>query len=224
LVSKPGIQLFDPSTSRLKLLSNPEAHLPENRLNDAKVDRLGRLWVGSMAITARPGHGALYRIDGRGRSMRMDKGFTVGNGMGWSPDNQVMYFCDSGAGKVYSYEFELETGKIRNRKILIEVPDKSGRPGGMTVDAEGHLWIAHFDGWSIGRYTPEGRLEQLIPLPVPRPTSCIFGGPDMTDLIITSARIQLSAERVAEAPLSGSVFSLPCSVQGIREPEFIIRE
>lgn len=220
LVTKNGVQLFDPATSRLSLLADPEGHLPENRLNDAKVDRRGRLWVGSMSIAADPGQGSLYRVDGHGATVKMDKGFSVANGMGWSPDSRRMYLCDSGAGRVYSYDFDLANGEIRDRKVLIEVPENSGRPGGMTVDAEGYLWIAHFDGWSVARYAPDGRLDRLVPLPIPRPTSVMFGGSEMKDLFITSARIRLSAERIAEAPLSGSVFRLLCDVPGLPEPQF----
>lgn len=220
LVTKSGVQLFDPGSSRLTMLADPEGHLPENRLNDAKVDRKGRLWVGSMSIAADPGQGSLYRIDGSGAALRMDKGFSVANGMGWSPDNRRMYLCDSGVGRVYSYDFDYATGEIRDRKVLAEIPEGSGRPGGMTVDAEGYLWIAHFDGWSVGRYAPDGRLDRLVPLPIPRPTSVMFGGSDMKELFITSARIRLSAERIAEAPLSGSVFRLLCDVPGLPEPQF----
>lgn len=220
LVTKGGIQLFDPGSSRLWPIANPEGHLPENRLNDAKVDRSGRLWVGSMSIAADPGQGSLYRIDGHGATVKMDKGFSVANGIAWSPDSRRMYLCDSGAGRVYSYEFDLAKGEIRDRKVLIEVPSDTGRPGGMTVDAEGFLWIAHFDGWSVGRYAPSGRLDRLVPLPIPRPTSCMFGGGEMKDLYITSARIRLSAERIAEAPLSGSVFRMLTDVPGLPEPQF----
>lgn len=220
LVTKNGVQLFDPGSSRLTLVADPEGHLPENRLNDAKVDRKGRLWVGSMSIAADPGQGSLYRIDGNGATVKMDRGFSVANGMAWSPDNRRMYLCDSGVGRVYSYDFDLATGEIRDRRVLIEVPEGSGRPGGMTVDAEGYLWIAHFDGWSVARYAPEGRLDRLVPLPIPRPTSVMFGGNDMKELFITSARIRLSAERIAEAPLSGSVFRLLCDVPGLPEPQF----
>ena len=105
----------------------------------------------------------------------------------------------------------------------MELPQSSGRPGGMTVDAEGYLWVAHFDGWSIGRYAPDGRLDRLVPLPIPRPTSVMFGGNDLKDLYITSARIRLSAERIAEAPLSGSVFRLQTDVPGLPEPRFDIQ-
>lgn len=224
LVTKGGVQLFDPDSSRLSLLANPEGHLPENRLNDAKVDRKGRLWVGSMSIAADPGQGSLYRIDGHGATVKMDRGFSVANGMAWSPDSKRMYLCDSGVGRVYSYDFDLAAGEIRDRKVLIDVPQSSGRPGGMTVDAEGYLWVAHFDGWSIGRYSPDGRLDRLVPLPIPRPTSVMFGGSDMKELYITSARIRLSAERIAEAPLSGSVFRMLSDVPGLPEPQFAVPE
>ena len=100
------------------------------------------------------------------------------------------------------------------------VPETEGKPDGMTVDAEGFLWVAHWDGWCVSRYDPHGRVERVINLPVPRPTSCIFGGPELRTLFVTSARIRLSAGQLAEAPLSGSVFSIDTGVQGLPENLF----
>lgn len=220
IATQRGVQLFDLATSRLAPLVDPEPGLGANRLNDAKVDRRGRLWVGSMAIDGSPGHGSLYRIDGRGRVTAVDSGFAISNGIAWSPDDRYLYFIDSGTGRVYRYDFDLASGSVGARTTLIAFAEESGRPGGMTVDAEGFLWIAHYDGWAVSRFAPDGRLDRRIVLPVPRPTSCIFGGEGLGDLFVTSARIRLSAERIAEAPLSGSVFRVATGVRGLPEPLF----
>lgn len=222
VATRRGVQLFDLSTSRLTPLIDPESALASNRLNDAKVDRRGRLWVGSMAIDGSPGHGSLYRIDGRGRATTVDSGFAISNGIAWSPDDRFLYFIDSGVNRVYRYAFDIDSGAVGERSTFISFPEDSGRPGGMTVDAEGFLWIAHYDGWAVSRFAPDGRLDRSIPLPVPRPTSCTFGGDGLRDLYVTSARIRLSAERISEAPRSGSVFRIRPGVRGLPEPAFAL--
>jgi ABC-type nitrate/sulfonate/bicarbonate transport system ATPase subunit len=168
-----------------------------------------------MAIDTQPGEGSLYRLDTDGRVSRMDTGFHVSNGLGWSPDNRRFYFTDSGPKRIYVYDFDLEGGAVENRRTFVQVPDGVGVPDGLAVDAEGFVWSAHWDGWCVTRYDPDGKVDRVINLPVPRPTSCAFGGPDLTTLYITSARIRLSAGQLAEAPLSGSVFALQSGIRGL---------
>lgn len=220
LATQKGVQSFDLHTSRLSLFVDPEPDRRSNRLNDSKVDRRGRLWVGSMAIDGTPGHGSLYCIDRDGRCTLKDSGFAISNGIGWSPDDRFLYFVDSGTSTIYRYDFDIETGDIARQNAFIRVPDDKGRPGGLTVDDEGYLWVAHYDGWFVARYDPDGHIDRIVPLPVPRPTSCIFGGPQMSQLFVTSARIRLSAERIAEAPLSGSVLVISTECRGLPEPTF----
>lgn len=220
VATQKGVQLLDLQSHKLTPFSNPEPRLGSNRLNDAKVDRAGRLWVGSMAMDGTPGHGSLYSISGDGIAVAVDTGFAISNGIAWSPDNKFMYFIDSGRNQVFRYEFDLESGEIGRRDVLIDVPQDSGRPGGLTVDRDGFLWVAHYDGWAINRYQPDGKIDKRIPLPVPRPTSCMFGGPDLQDLFVTSARIRLSSQRLSEAPLSGSLFRIRTTTSGIAETPF----
>jgi len=222
VATQKGVQMLDLQSHQLTPFSDPEPRLSSNRLNDAKVDRAGRLWVGSMAIDGTPGHGSLYCITGDGSAVAVDTGFAISNGIAWSPDDKLMYFIDSGRNQVFRYEFDLATGEIGRRDILIEVPQEAGRLGGLTVDREGFLWIAHYDGWAINRYQPDGKIDRRIPLPVRRPTSCIFGGPDLQDLFVTSARIRLSSQRLSEAPLSGSLFRIRTESSGIAETPFEI--
>lgn len=211
---------IDLATGRMTTIAAPEAAKPGNRFNDGKCDRRGRFWAGTLAIDTTPGHGSLYRLDPDGRCLTVDTGFNISNGLGWSPDDRLFYFTDSGARRIYVYDFDIDSGTIANRRQFVEVPEGVGTPDGLTVDAEGFVWSAHWDGWCITRYAPDGKVDRVINLPVPRPTSCAFGGPDFTTLYVTSARIRLSAQQLVEAPLSGSVFAIRAGVAGLPETAF----
>jgi sugar lactone lactonase YvrE/DNA-binding IclR family transcriptional regulator len=201
-------------------IATPEADMPGNRFNDGKCDRRGRFWTGSLAINTAPGKGSLWRCDVDGSVQRMDSGFHIANGLGWSPDDKVFYFTDSAKRVIYAYDFDLARGEIANRRVFANIPESTGTPDGLTVDSEGFVWSAQWDGWCITRYDPEGRVERVINLPVPRPTSCTFGGPDMKTLFVTTARIRLSAQQLAEAPLSGSILSIAVGVAGLPDPAY----
>jgi sugar lactone lactonase YvrE len=125
-----------------------------------------------------------------------------------------MYFTDSGARRIYLYDFDLARGEIADRRIFVQLPEGGGVPDGLAVDAEGFVWSAHWDGWRVTRYDPDGKVDRVVEMPVPRPTSCCFGGPDLATLFVTSARIRLSARQLADAPLSGGVFALRAGVRG----------
>jgi sugar lactone lactonase YvrE/DNA-binding IclR family transcriptional regulator len=215
-----GIKAIALETGRTTLIAAPEADKPGNRFNDGKCDRQGRFWAGTLAMDTKPGQGALYRLDADGRATKMDEGFHVSNGLGWSPDDKTFYFTDTGTKRIYAYDFDLATGTLANRRIFVQVPDGVGSPDGLSVDAQGFVWSAHWDGWCVTRYDPSGKTERVITLPVPRPTSCAFGGEGFKTLFITSARIRLSALQLAEAPLSGSVFALEAPAPGLPETPF----
>ncbi len=215
-----GIKAVDLASGTVTAVASPEATKPGNRFNDGKCDRRGRFWAGTLAIDTTPGHGSLYRLDPDGRCTEVEGGFHVSNGLGWSPDDRIFYFADSGAGRIYAYDYDIDTGAIAGKRVFVEAPQGAGMPDGLAVDAEGFVWAAHWDGWSVARYDPDGRVDRVINLPVPRPTSCAFGGPDMTTLYVTSARIRLSVQQLAEAPLSGSVFAIQTGVRGLPEVPF----
>jgi sugar lactone lactonase YvrE len=221
LITQKGLHELDLRSNRMTFLVDPEPDTPTNRLNDAKVDRAGRLWVGSMAIDGSPGHGALYSVDRHLKVIQHDSGLAIPNGIAWSPDDRWMYFADSGTNTVYRARFDLASGSPGAREPLIRTAPDRGRPGGLTVDAQGTIWVAMYDGWSVDRFSPEGVLLESIALPVPRPTSCMFGGPDLDTLYVTTARIRLSAERIAEGPMSGSILAIHRSdMRGLRETSF----
>lgn len=220
LATQNGIKTFDPETGTVALFADPEEDRPGNRFNDGKCDAKGRFWVGSLALNATPGSGALWRIDPDGAAHLVEDGFHVSNGLGFSPDSKTFYFTDSGARIIYAYDLDLEAGTLGKRRIFTRVPEGAGTPDGLTVDAEGFVWSAHWDGWCLTRYDPRGEVERVIDLPVPRPTSAVFGGKDLSTLYVTSARIRLSAEQLKQAPLSGSVFAVATNFRGLPEHRF----
>jgi sugar lactone lactonase YvrE/DNA-binding IclR family transcriptional regulator len=201
-------------------IAEPEADRPGNRFNDGKCDRAGRFWVGSLAINTAPDQGALWRLDANGSVQCMARNIHVANGLGWSPDDSVFYFTDSGRRTIFAYDFDIASGDIENRRVFATLPEGTGTPDGLTVDSEGFVWSAHWDGWCITRYDPQGKVERVINLPVPRPTSCTFGGPNLDILYVTTARIRLSAQQLAEAPLSGSILAIDAGFKGLPEPMF----
>ncbi len=213
-VTQSGLEALDFEAGRLDPIVDPEADLPDNRFNDARCDRAGRLWAGSMRLDAGAGGGALYRLDADHGWSRMAGGIHVANGLDWSPDQHVLYFVDTGELTIWAYAFDPAQGAIQGRRPFVRLEPGAGRPDGLTVDALGFVWCAIWDGWAIHRYAPDGRLDRVVSLPVPRPSSCAFGGPELDTLYITTGRIRLSAALLAEAPLSGSIFAIRPGVKG----------
>ena len=192
-----------------------EPELPGNRCNDGKCDPQGRLWLATMDDAIRTASGAIWRLTGDGTLCRIADGHVVGNGFGWSPDGTVMYFTDSEERVIYAYPFDGPSGSLGPRRRFAEVPADAGFPDGLTVDREGGVWSAHWDGARVTRYRPDGRIDRVIGLPVPRPTSLAFGGADLDRLFVTSAAIGLSAEQRSRYPLSGGLFELDAGVRGL---------
>ena len=218
LGAETGIHALD-ADGTLRKLADPEADRPGNRFNDGKCDANGRLWLGSLAISTEPGQGSLWRYDGS-EATRMLDGITVANGLGWSPDNKTFYFTDTGARTIWAFDFDLEAGEISNRRVFAEFASGVGAPDGLAVDANGGVWVALWDGWCVQRFLPDGSADMKITVPVPRPTSCAFGGPDLSTLYITTARIRLSAQQLEDAPLSGGLLAAKPGVQGLRSHPF----
>ncbi|MGQ7848546.1 SMP-30/gluconolactonase/LRE family protein [Granulosicoccus sp. 3-233] len=221
-VTQNGLEHYDPVTGKLKTIYNPEAHLPANRFNDAKTDPAGRVWTGSMSLDASMPSGSLYRFDSVTEARAVDGGFQVSNGMDWSPDGRTFYFTDTALGVVFSYDFDPVTGALSNRSSFLSFDPADGKPDGLCVDSEGNLWIAIWDGWRVACYDANGQLKRVIDLPVPRPTSCCFGGEDGKRLFITSASIRLPASVLEEAPLSGALFAIDVDVAGQPVTEVVL--
>ena len=206
----------------LELVMAVEDDNPLNRFNDAKVDRRGRLWAGTMNdIEWDAPSGSLYRIDPSLELSRRVDEVVCANGLGWSPDGSTFYFGESFRYAIFAYDFDSDSGVVSARRVFATVDRSSGAfPDGLTVDAEGGVWSVHNGVGRIVRYAPDGEVTHEIEMPVPQPTSCIFGGRDMDVLFVTTSRQKMTPEQLARYPLSGSVFALRPGVSGVPEPLF----
>ncbi|WP_068469394.1 SMP-30/gluconolactonase/LRE family protein [Candidatus Protochlamydia phocaeensis] len=219
-----GIGLLDRQSGKLDMISEPEKDRPDNRFNDGKCDRQGRFWCGTMnLVEPQKDTGNLYRLN-RDRSLTgMQDHVKLTNGMGWSPDNRTMYFTETKRYAIFAYDFNPETGSITNRRVFVQLDANDfpvGGPDGLTVDQEGYVWSAHYGRGKIVRYSPEGVKERVITLPVPRPTSCAFGGENLDILFMTTARENMSREEIEQYPLSGSLFAVRTEVKGLPEAHY----
>jgi xylono-1,5-lactonase len=210
---------FTDDFSRFDVFANPEAALPDNRFNDGKTDRQGRFWAGTMDDQERAARGTLYRLDEDRALTAIDSGYRVTNGPAFSPDGRIMYENDSSLQVTYAFDLD-ESGNVSCRRELIRFGKGDGYPDGMTVDAEGCLWIAFWDGWCVRRFAPDGERLFELAMPVQRPTSCAFGGRDLKTLFITSARRDLQGTELDRQPLAGGLFAADVGVPGIAEVPF----
>lgn len=207
LGAQQGFATLDPETEALTLIAQPEAHLPENRINDGKCDPAGRLLAGTMALSLAPRVGSLYRLDRDLSVHRLLEGITVSNGLAWSADSRTLYYIDTGTRAIAAFDYDVSAGALSNRRVVARVPPELGYPDGMAIDEEGCLWVGHWDGWSVCRWDPAtGQVRQRVPVPVARVTSCAFGGPNLDDLYITTAWTGLTEVQRAEQPLAGGLF------------------
>jgi len=178
------------------------------RFNDAAVDPAGRVWAGSMHKGETEPLGELYRLDAGGKLTTVIKGVTVSNGIGWSPDGSRMYYADSPTRRVDMFDYDPATGDAFQRRVFVDLSRVEGVRDGLTVDADGYVWVAMWGGGVLRRFTPGGQQDAVLPVPVSQPTSCAFGGPGFTDLYITTARIRLTESELAAQPLAGRLLRI----------------
>jgi sugar lactone lactonase YvrE len=178
------------------------------RFNDAGVDPAGRVWVGSMHTNESEPLGALYRLDAGSVLTTVVKGVTVSNGLGWSPDGVRMYYADSPMRRIDVFDYDPATGEAFQRRVFADLSAFDGVPDGLTVDADGCVWVAIWGGGVLRRFAPDGTQDAVIEVPVSQPTSCAFGGPGMTDLYVTTASIGLTEAELNEQPLAGRLLRL----------------
>ena len=214
-----GFGLLDPETGAFSRLSRPEAGRPDYHFNDGKCGPDGRFWAGSMPRSYAGAGGRLFRLGPGAAAARMADGFTVPNGPGWSPDGSVFYIADSPAGAIFRYGFDPaggapDGGALGPRRVAVEPGLAPGWPDGMAVDAEGCLWSARWDGGCVARFTPGGAVDRIVDLPVSRPTSCAFAGPDLDLLVVTSGTAGMDEAARAAEPLAGGLFALSPGVSG----------
>ncbi|WP_030751694.1 SMP-30/gluconolactonase/LRE family protein [Streptomyces sp. NRRL S-31] len=208
---RDGVGLLDPDDTFRWLHHEPVAG---RRANDAAVAPDGSLWAGTMRYDEAAGGGTLSRITGDGGVTTVLPDVTVSNGTGWSPDGRRMYYIDTPTRRVDVFDHDAEG--VRDRRPLVEIEEGAGFPDGLTVDAEGCVWVALWDGGAVRRYTPDGELDRVITLPTPRTTACAFGGAGLTDLYVTTARTGLSSPH----PLAGSLLIIPNAGQGLPPTPF----
>jgi L-arabinonolactonase len=213
-----GLFRFDPATGALAAVMPIEADIATSRMNDGRCDRQGRFWVGSMDRSTPMSRGSLYRYDPDGSLYRLLSGIEVPNGLAFSRDGGTLHFCDSPSLCLQTFALS-EAGELTGGKVLARC-EPPGVPDGAVVDAEGCLWVAHFDGARVTRFRPDGSLDRVIPMPVGRPTACCFGGADLDTLFVTSARVNLDAAALQATPLAGSVLAVRPGVKGLPEPLF----
>lgn len=205
---KSGFKTLTFEPFELRHIGSPEPDLPNNRLNDAKADRWGRIWAGSMDDSETEATGALHRLDANLESQRVDEGYGVANGPTFSPDGAILYHTDSARRVVYAFDL-IADGALSNKRVFISFQEDWGYPDGMTTDADGGIWIAHWDGARVSRFTPDGALDRSIALPISRPTSCVFAGDNLERMFVTSASIGREDE-----PLAGGLFEVDPGVRG----------
>jgi sugar lactone lactonase YvrE len=210
---RDGVGLYDSDGAFRWLRRDP---VPGRRANDAAVAPDGSLWTGTMRYDEAPAGGTLTRTTPDGTATTVLADVAVSNGTGWSPDGRRMYYIDSPTRRIDVFDLRPDDPLPVNRRPLAVVEDGAGYPDGLTVDADGCVWVALWDGAAVRRYTPEGVLDRVVELPVRRPTACAFGGSGLTDLYVTSAR----KGQAAPHPLSGSLLVLPGAGQGLAQPAF----
>jgi D-xylonolactonase len=218
--SEHGLISIDATMMQYELIVDPEPDRPGNRFNDGKVDTAGRFWAGTMDDAEEQATGALYRLDGDLHWSLQDGGYRVPNGPAFSADGRWAYHTDSAARTIYRFEM-LEGGALGPRQEFAHFRQADGHPDGMTIDGQGCLWVAFWDGWCVRRLSPTGATVAMIPLPVQRPTSCAFGGAALDSLYITSATVGLDQAALAAQPLAGGLFAIETGIKGYAPPPFI---
>ncbi len=219
LAVREGFAALDPASGQVQILKRIE--IPGTRMNDGNVDARGRLFAGTMLDSEEPNGGRLYRLDPDLTVSVVLDPVSVSNGIDWSPDGRTVYYVDSGTRAVAAFDFDEESGGWSNRRVFAQLEPGVGFPDGLTVDRDGCIWLAVWDGSQVRRYTPDGRIDRILQLPAPRVTSCGFGGPDLATLYITTARVGLNASVLEEHPLSGSLFAFDPGVTGTARQPFV---
>lgn len=209
----------DPETGALTAFAEVEGDDLDNRLNDGRSDAKGRFWVGTMDNQLHRSNGSFYRIDPDGTATRLFGDIIVTNTICLSPDGRVLYMSDTRRFIIWAFDVQ-DDGSLTGRRVFVDHSAAKDRPDGACVDAEGFVWNAIFAGGRVVRYTPDGRIDRMIDVPVTNPTCVCFGGPDLTTLYITTARKFLSPEQLAAEPLAGALLAVDVGVKGLPEARF----
>jgi sugar lactone lactonase YvrE len=207
------------ATGQMTLLADIESK-PGVRFNDCRADPRGRLWAGTLHRDREHGAAALYRLDPGDEMTIVLPERTISNGIGWSLDGTTMYYIDSTTQQVAKFTYDMDSAELAERQVFAEIEATDGLPDGLTVDAEGGVWVCLFGGGRLRRYRPDGSLDQEIVLPLTNPTCPGFGGSDLRTLYVTTARHRLSEEQLAREPLAGALLQLDVGVAGLPANRF----
>lgn len=212
---KDGLALYQPHAHGLLYVAQPETALPGNRFNDGKCDPSGRLLAGTMDDAEESTTGSLYSLGADGLKILLGGGIGISNGLSWSPDYKTLYYIDTPTRNVTAFDYDLTSGEIANPRVAISFPDGMGWPDGMTSDMHGNLWVAMWGGAALTVWDPQSaKLLESIPVPAKNVTSCAFGGPDMNELYVSSARKGLNPAELSEYPHTGGLFRFTTGVSG----------
>jgi sugar lactone lactonase YvrE len=209
-----GFGILSPDLSSVEKMLPVDEEWPHNRFNDGKADRDGRFWAGTMDFDGEAGRGTLYRLDADWTLTPIVKGVTISNGIDWSPDGCRMYYVDSRTQRVDVFDFDAEKGRLANRRCFVTIDSREGTPDGLAVDVEGSLWLAVFGSGAVYRFDHAGRPAGKVEVPCSSVSSCVFGGPSMTELFITTAQLELNPKQREEQPLAGTIFRVEVDVPG----------
>lgn len=215
-----GIYLVDLKAMSIEPIAEEITDKTQTRLNDGRCDRAGRFWVGAMDLEKHRRIASLYRVDPDLSIHKVIDELIVSNGLAFSPDNAIMYHSDSRQMIIWAYDYDLETGVPGNRRVFAATDPDEGLPDGAAVDEEGCYWSAAVRGGRVIRYSPDGRIDRVIELPVSLPSMCAFGGENLDMLYVTSAREFLSEHELLKEPLAGGIFAIDVGVKGLPEPYF----
>ena len=220
LAVREGIAVASDTGEGFELAAPVERDIPGNRMNDAKCDPAGRLLAGTTAFDFTPHSAALYRVGPDWSVEQLVGDVTQSNGISWSPDGKKMYFIDSATQSVDVFGYEASTGSASSRRRLVTIERAHGVPDGMTTDSAGNLWVACFGGAAVRCFSPEGEQLAEVFLPVTQVTSCAFGGPELSDLYVTSAAYRLSAAQLTKEPHAGATFVCRPGAMGMPASSF----
>ena len=221
VVTDAGLAFWDPSSNSCEFIVDPYADQQYLQFNDGAIDRQGRLVVGSYNSDQLDApDGSLYRLDTDGALHKLDKSLVLSNGIALSPDGKTLYVSEMFAHKITAYDYDIESGTTSDRRVFVAIPEDVGKPDGLTVDSQGYVWAAHWGGWRVTRYDPDGKLEREIRFPTELVTCIGFGGENLDELYVTTAWYNLSDRQRKDQPLAGDLFRIQTDITGITEPVF----
>ncbi len=211
---RDGYADLDPSSGRLDLVAAVAPDDPGIRMNDGKVGPDGGFWAGSMAADESPGRGRLHRLDPDGSVSEVLADLSIPNGLDWTADGRQLLFIDTPTRRVDRFDIGPTGRTISGRRTAVEIAAGPGWPDGMTIDADGFLWVCLWDGWAVERYAPDGRLDRRVELPAAQVTSCAFGGRDLDELFITTGQEGFPPGGQVDQPHAGGLFRHRPGVRG----------